>query len=85
LSSLDDTVIHARSLAEHDAKIRSLFERLRKYILKLQLCNGHVTSDDGIRHDQRKVQSVETFSTPRSTKQLKSFLGIANYYGRFVP
>jgi hypothetical protein len=93
---LDDIIIYANSLAEHDAKLRAVFGRLRKYNLRLQpdKCEflrkevsylGHVISEDGVRPDPKKIESIETFPTPRTTKQLKGFLGLAGYYRRFIP
>lgn len=93
---LDDIILYANSLAEHDAKLRTVFGRLRKYSLKLQpdKCEflrkevsylGHVISEDGVRPDPKKIESIENFPTPKTTKQLKGFLGLAGYYRRFVP
>jgi hypothetical protein len=61
----DDVVIYTNSLAEHDAKLRAAFDRLRKYNVKLQ---------------RDKCESVEEFPTPKSSKHLESFLGLAGYY-----
>ena len=93
---LDDIVIYANSLAEHDKKLREIFGRLRKYNLKLQpdKCEflrtevtflGHKVSERGVEPDARKVEAIKNFPTPRTPKQLKSFLGLAGYYRRFVP
>jgi hypothetical protein len=92
---LDDIVIYAKSLSEHDAKLREVLERLRKHNLKLQpdKCEflrtevtylGHVITEDGVRPDPGKVEVIEKFPRPQSAKQLKSFLGLVGYYRKFV-
>ena len=45
---------------------------------------GHVVSWDGIRPDPSKINAVEEFPIPRCTKDVRSFLGLANYYRRFM-
>lgn len=93
---LDDVVLYASSLEEHDLKLREVFERMRKNTLKLQpdKCEflrrevnylGHVISENGVKPDPRKIEAVEKFPVPTTTKQLKGFLGLAGYYRRFVP
>jgi hypothetical protein len=83
-------------LAEHDAKLRTIFGRLSKYSLKLQAdkCEflrkevsylGHVISEGYIRSEPRKTESIKNVPTPKTAKQLKGFLGLAGYYRRFVP
>jgi hypothetical protein len=82
---LDDIVVYANSLSEHDFKLREVFGRIRKYNLKLQpdKCKflrtevsylGHVITKEGVRPEPRKVEAIENFPKPNSTKNLKSFL-----------
>ena len=40
---------------------------------------------DGLRPDKEKVNAIQNFKAPESTKQLKSFLGMATYLGKFIP
>jgi transposase InsO family protein len=93
---LDDIVIYAKSLAEHDTKAREVLDRLRKYRLKLQAdkCEflrkevnylGHQITESGVRPDPQKVVAVEQFPTPTTAKQLKTFCGMISYYRRFIP
>lgn len=92
---LDDIVVYARSLAEHDQKLREILERLRRYKLKLQpeKCEflrkevnylGHVITENGVRPDPSKIHAVEKIQPPTTVKQLKSFLGMAGYYRKFI-
>ena len=93
---LDDIVIYANSLIDHDRKLRDVFRRLRKYNLKLQpdKCEflrkevtllGHKISERRFEPDARKVEFVKNFPTPKTVKQLKSFLGLVGCYRKFIP
>jgi len=93
---LDDIVIYAKSLAEHNVKIKQVFDRLRESNLKLQpdMCEflrrevnylGHVISEKGVLPDKTKTKVTENFPVPQNAKQLKSFLGLMSYYRRFIP
>lgn len=93
---LDDIVIYASSLTEHQMKFNKLAERLRKANLKLQpdKCEflrkevsylGHIISEDGVKPDPKKIDAVKNFPRPRNAKNIKQFLGLAGYYRRFIP
>jgi hypothetical protein len=92
---LDDIVVYAKSLAEQDLKLREIFERLRRYKLKLQpeKCEflrkevnylGHVITENGVRPDPTKIHALEKIQIATTVKQLKSFLGMAGYYRKFI-
>jgi hypothetical protein len=46
---------------------------------------GHIISFEGIIVDPSKVQEVLDWKSPRSVTQIRSFLGLAGYYHRFIP
>ena len=77
---LDDIVIYAKSLADHNTKLREVLERLRTYKLMLQPAKceflrkevnylGHQITETGVRPDPQKVVVIDQFPTPTSQKQ----------------
>jgi hypothetical protein len=46
---------------------------------------GHTISQDGISVDPEKVQEVMDWKPPTIVRQIRSFLGLAGYYRRFIP
>ena len=93
---LDDVLVFGRTVAEHNANLTQVLERLRRAGLRLKpkKCRfalteveylGHVVSAQGVRTDPKKIEAVERFSTPQDVKTLRSFLGLASYYRKFVP
>ena len=93
---LDDVLVFGRTLEEHNSNLSKVFERIRGAGLRLKprKCNfakesveylGHVVSADGIQTDPQKLRAVNEYPTPSDVKSLRSFLGLASYYRRFVP
>jgi hypothetical protein len=79
---LDDIVLYANSLVDHDRKLRDVFKRLRKHNLKLQpdkceffwkdvIYLGHKISEHRVEPDARKIEVIKNFPTPKTMKQLK--------------
>lgn len=92
---LDDVVIFGDSLGSHNKRLVEVLSRLRKHNLKLNpdKCEflskqvsylGHVITDEGIQPCREKVIAVQNFPNPTNAKQIKSFLGLAGYYRRFI-
>ena len=93
---LDDVLVFGKTLEEHNHHLGQVFERIRQAGLRLKpkKCRiaqtsveylGHVVSADGVQTDPKKLSAVEQFPTPTEVKSLRSFLGLASYYRRFVP
>jgi len=93
---LDYVVIFGQNLETHNDRLREVFSRMRKHNLKLQpdKCEflrkevsylGHVIGPTGVRPDEKRVKAVRDFPEPKTTRELKGFLGLAGYYRRFVP
>jgi hypothetical protein len=92
---LDDIIVYGKTLEEHNANLRKLFQRLREVGLKLQpdKCEylapeltylGHVITPEGIKPNPFKIKAVASFPEPTCTKQIKQFLGLASYYRKFI-
>ena len=45
---------------------------------------GHITDNNGVKPDPKKIKSVQEFPRPKNEKNIKQFLGLAGYYRRFI-
>ena len=93
---LDDVLVFGRTMKEHNDNLERVFIRMRGAGLRLKpkKCAfaqrsveylGHVVSAEGIQTDSKKQQAVRDYPPPIDVKALRSFLGLASYYRRFVP
>ena len=92
---LDDVIIVGKTFQDHLRNLREVFQRLREAGLKLKPTNcdfcslqveflGHIVSAEGVRTDPSKTEKVAQWPVPTSRKEIQQFLGLANYYRRFV-
>lgn len=93
---IDDLVIYSKTLQEHFQHLREVLLVIRKNNIRLKMskCSfftqemeylGHIITQDGIRKDPRKLMVIKNVPPPHNKKQLRSFLGKINYYGKFIP
>ena len=93
---LDDIISFGRDFDDTLVGLRSLFDKLRyaNLTLKPKKCRlfqtevaylGHVVSPDGISTDPSKIVAVQNWDVPKSVKDVRSFLGLASYYRKFIP
>ncbi len=92
---LDDVIVFSQTFDLHLQRLTNVFGRFRSNGLKLKpsKCKfaqtkvkylGHVVSGDGICPDPTKIDTVKNWPTPRSVKEVQSFVGLASYYRKFI-
>ena len=92
---IDDILIYSKSEADHVVHIREILELLRKEKIyaKFLKCEfwlrqvqflGHVISGDGVSVDPTKIEAIQNWEVPRNASEIRSFLGLAGYYRRFI-
>ncbi|WMV24606.1 hypothetical protein MTR67_017991, partial [Solanum verrucosum] len=92
---IDDILIYSRGEEEHKGHLRVVLQRLReeKLYAKYEKCEfwlkevaflGHVVSGDGIKVDPKKTDVIRNWPRPLTPSDIRSFLGLAGYYRRFV-
>ena len=93
---LDDLVVTGKTDREHISNLQKSLDRLRTagFRLKMNKCKffqpevhylGHIIDKDGIRPQPEKLKAILEMPNPNNQKELRSFLGIVNYYDRFTP
>ena len=93
---LDDILIYSPDPQTHLDHLRQVFQRFREADLKLKAskCNflkahvqylGHFISGQGIEPVPEKLESIKNVPPPRTPKEIKQFLGLIEYYRKFVP
>ena len=93
---LDDVIVYSASVDEHVYHLRQVAERLRNANLKVKVkkCKflqakikflSHIIERGTIKPNPDKVASLREFKTPTTTTEAQSFMGLANYYHKFIP
>ena len=93
---VDDIVVFSKDFDQHMQHLQLIFDRLEaaNLTLKLSKCQfavsrvkylGHILSPQGVSPDPEKISIVQDWQPPKNPKQIRQFLGLTNYYRRFVP
>ncbi|GKF81060.1 putative reverse transcriptase domain-containing protein, partial [Tanacetum coccineum] len=92
---IDDILIYSMSKEEHEVHLKTILDLLKKEKLYAKFSKyefwlqevqflGHVVNRDGIHVDPSKVEPVKDWKTPKSSTEIRSFLGLTAYYRRFT-
>ncbi|KAA0061226.1 pol protein [Cucumis melo var. makuwa] len=90
-----DILIYSKTEAEHEELLHQVLETLRanKLYAKFSKCEfwlkkvtflGHVVSSEGVSVDPAKIEAVTSWPRPSTVSEIRSFLGLAGYYKKFV-
>jgi hypothetical protein len=92
---IDDILIYSKTLSDHVKHVRQVFQMLDANQLKVKRSKcffgqkevsylGHVINGQGVTTDPKKIAPIVDWKAPKDAKQLRSFLGMAGYYRKFV-
>lgn len=92
---IDDVIVFGRTLEEHLKNLAIICKALNDAGLKIQLDKseflhqeveflGYIISSEGIKPNQKKIETINLYPEPKTLKELRGFLGMMGYYRRFV-
>lgn len=93
---IDDILIFGPNQEIHDKRLKAVLDRLKEFNVTLNKdkCRlaaenitflGHIFTPMGIRPAFDKVEAVKKFRAPQTSEEVRSFLGLVNYVGKFIP
>lgn len=96
LNFMDDIIIFGESEEQHDKRLENTLKRLKSYYVTLNedkcvygvkeiVFLGHKLSEKGMRPTDDKLIAIKQFREPKTAEETRSFLGLVNYMGKFIP
>lgn len=96
LNFLDDIIVFTETEGQHDTALRAVLDTLKRHGVLLNEAKsvykvtqieflGHVFDSTGVRPIESRVEAIQSFRAPQSKEELRSFLGLVNYVGSFIP
>ena len=93
---IDDILVTGTTVAEHDSNLEEVLKRLQEHGIRLkqEKCSffkdsveylGHRISANGVHTTKEKTQAIIEAPEPKNIQELRSFLGLLNYYAKFIP
>lgn len=93
---IDDILVASQSEEEHKEHLRILFERLSEFGININTSKcifgscaleflSHTITPDGITPSLERITAIKDFPQPTSIRQIQQFVGMINYYHRFIP
>ena len=93
---LDDILVSGRTEEEHLTNLQKVLERLQEHGIRAKRAKctflktsvqylGHVIGTDGLHATDAKIEAIVNAPSPKNVTELRSYLGLLNYYGRFIP
>lgn len=94
--NMDDILVYGSSKEEHNQRPREVLARLQQVGITLNDSKcvfeatrvkflGHIINQTGVHPDDDKLAAVRAMKTPANVSELKSFMGVINYLGKFIP
>nr|XP_043615964.1 uncharacterized protein LOC122587868 [Erigeron canadensis] len=92
---IDDILVYSQKNTDHEQHLQSILQLLRdeKLYAKFSKCEfwlrqvqflGHVVDEQGIHVDPAKIEAIKKWEAPKAPTEVRSFLGLAGYYRRFI-
>lgn len=96
LNASDDIIVYGKTKKEHDERLNIVLKRLKEFNVTLNHNKcvfgateidflGHHLSKIGIKPIASKISAVKGFREPKTSEEVRSFLGLVNYVGKFIP
>jgi hypothetical protein len=92
---LDDICVFSKTEEEHTKHLKMVLDKLQEFKLTVAwhkchfyqqeiLFLGHIVTQNGVKADPAKVTAVAQYPQPRDPHELRSFLGMSNYFRRYI-